>query len=126
MNLVFEQNEWIFFAARAVVLVVALLGFALAFGSWRRAGQRDMQRVFEETRTLSELAQRLTAQVAALELRIEDRRELAAAAEPAARGYQLALQLARNGAPPEEIVKACGVTRHEAQLLAQLHNPARH
>lgn len=127
MNLLFEQNEWIFFAARAGMLVVALLCFAVAFGSWRRSGSRDMQRMFEETRALQELAQRLTDQVAALEARIQDGRELAvAAAGPAARGYDLALQLARNGARPEEIVNASGVTRHEAQLLAQLHNPQRH
>jgi outer membrane murein-binding lipoprotein Lpp len=125
MNLIFEQNEWLFFAGRTTLLAVGLLGFALALGSWRRSGRRDMQRMFEETRTLSDLAQRLAAQIAQLEARIEERRELAAAAEPAARGYQLALQLARNGASPEDIVNACGVTRHEAQLLTQLHNPAR-
>lgn len=126
MNLIFEQNEWLFFAGRAAMLTVALLGFAVAFGSWRRAGRRDMQRMVEETRSLSDLTQRLVAQVAALEARIEDQRELAAASEPAARGYQLALQLARSGAQPEDIVKSCGVTRHEAQLLSQLHNPSRH
>jgi hypothetical protein len=124
MNMLFEQNEWVFYAARATLLVAALLGFTLAFGSWRRAGSRDMQRVCEETRALSALTQRLTSQVAALEARIEDRRELvAAAAGPAARGYDLALQLARNGARPDEIVNASGVTRHEARLLAQLHHP---
>lgn len=127
MSLIFEQNEWLFFAARAAMLAVALLCFAVAFTSWRRTGSRDMQRVFDETRSLQELAQRLTAQIAALESRIEDGRELAvAAAGPASRGYELALQLARNGARPEEIVNASGVTRHEAQLLAQLHNPPGH
>lgn len=127
MNMLFEQNQWLFFAGRAALLAVALLGFAWAFSSWRRAGSRDMQRMFEETRTLQDLTARLMAQVSALESRIEDGRELAvAAAGPAARGYDLALQLARNGAQPEEIVNASGVTRHEAQLLAQLHNPSRH
>jgi hypothetical protein len=126
MNLLIEQNEWMFYAARALVLAVALLAFAFAFGSWRRSDRRDMERMFEETRALGELAGRLTAQIAALEARIGDGRELAAAAAgPASRGYDLALQLARNGAAPEEIVNASGVTRHEAQLLAQLHNPAR-
>lgn len=127
MNMLFQQNEWVFFAGRAAMLAVALLGFALAFGSWRRAGQRDMQRMFEETRALQDLTCRLAEQVSVLQARIDDGRELAvAAAGPAARGYDLALQLARNGARPEEIVNASGVTRHEAQLLAQLHNPARH
>lgn len=127
MSMLFQQNEWMFFAARAAMLAVALLCFALAFGNWRRSGNRDMQRMFEETRMLQDLTARLAEQVTALQARIDDGRELAAAAAgPAARGYDLALQLARNGAPPEEIVNASGVTRHEAQLLAQLHNPARH
>jgi hypothetical protein len=41
------------------------------------------------------------------------------------RGYDLALKLARHGADQEDIVSATGVTRHEAQLLARLHNPVR-
>ena len=127
MNMLFQQNEWIFFAARGALLTAALLCFAIAFASWRRAGRRDMQRVFDETHTLATLTQQLAAQVASLQSRIEDRRELAvAAAGPATRGYDLALQMARNGSPAVEIVNASGVTRHEAQLLAQLHNPARH
>ncbi len=126
MSMLFEQSEWVFFAARTAILVVALLAFAVAFSSWRRAGRSDMQRMFQETRSLQELTQHLSAQVAALEARITDTRELAiATAGPAARGYDLALQLARNGARPDEIVNASGVTRHEAQLLAQLHNPPR-
>lgn len=127
MNMLFEQNQWLFFAGRGALLAVALMCFAWAFSSWRRSGNRDMQRMFDETRTLQDLTARLMAQVSALEARIEDGRELAvAAAGPAARGYDLALQLARNGAQPEEIVNASGVTRHEAQLLAQLHNPSCH
>jgi hypothetical protein len=126
MNLFFAQNEWIFFAARTALLVAAMVGFALALAGWRRAGRRDLQLMVEETRALSGLTQQLAAQIAALESRIEERRELAAAtADPAARGYNLALQLARNGAQPEDIVSACGVTRQEAQLLTQLHHPAR-
>src|SRR5690606_28540323 len=126
-SMLFQQNEWVFFAARAVMLAVALLCFALAFGSWRRAGRRDMQRMVEQTRSLQDLVSHLAEQVTTLQARIEDGRELAvAAAGPATRGYDLALQLARNGARPEEIVNASGVTRHEAQLLAQLHNPQRH
>ena len=84
-----------------------------------------MQHLFAQNQALSELARSLGAQMAALQARMEDQRELAAAADPGARGYDLALQLARNGMQPEEIVKTCGVTRHEAQLLVQLHNPVR-
>lgn len=127
LDLLYEQNEWIFFAARAAVLAIAMLAFALAFGSWRRAGRRDMQGVIEETRALQALTQRLVAQIAAMETRLEDRRELvaAAAAGPSQRGYDLALQMARNGVAVEEIANVSGVTRHEAQLLAHLHAPVR-
>ena len=123
--MLYDQNEWILFAARAALLAVTLLCFALAFNSWRRSGRRDLQSVIAETRALSELTQRLTAQVAAMEASIEDRRELAAAsAGQAQRGYDLAMQLARNGLAPQEIAKASGVARNEAQLLARLHGPA--
>lgn len=132
LSMLFEQNDWIFFAVRAATLVVALLCFAMAFGSWRRASRRDMQKLFAElggsrgeTRELSVLTQALAAQVAALQAQMDDRRELAAAAAGSAqRGYELALQMARNGAAPEEIVNASGVTRREAQLLRRVHSPA--
>lgn len=126
LNVLFADNQWIFFAGRAALLAVAMLVFAFALGRWRRAGARDVQRIVAETQELATLTQRLAQQIAQMELRMEDRRHLAAAsAAPAQRGYELALQMARNGASPEEMVNASGVTRHEAQLLARLHNPAR-
>jgi hypothetical protein len=129
----FEFNQWQFFAARAGLLAIALLVFAAAMGRWRRAGRRDMQELFAqlqesrgETHSLTELAQQLAAQVAALQSRIEDRQQLqVAAAGGSQRGYELALKLARHGADPDDIVSATGVTRHEAQLLTRLHNPER-
>jgi hypothetical protein len=129
----FELNDWQFFAARAGLLAIALLIFAMAMGRWRRAGRRDMQELFAqmqesrgETHSLTELARQLATQVAALQNRIEDRQQLqAAAAGGSQRGYELALKLARHGADPDDIVSATGVTRHEAQLLTRLHNPER-
>jgi hypothetical protein len=125
-DIFYPPDDWILLAARTALLAVTLLCFALAFASWRRAGRRDLQQVMAETRALSELTQRLTAQLAAMEARLEDRRELAtAAAGSGERGYGLALQMARNGAAPEQIGAACGLTRNEAGLLARLHGPAR-
>lgn len=128
----FELNEWQFFAGRAAMLAIAMLIFAWALGRWRRSGQRDMRNLLSElqesrgeTRSLAELAQQLATQVAALESRIEDRRALQLAGSGGQRGYDLALQMARHGAAQDEIVSATGVTRHEAQLLARLHNPSR-
>jgi len=132
LTTIFELNEWQFFAGRAAMLAIALLLFAWGFGRWRRTGQSDMRQLLSElqesrgeTRSLAELAQQLATQVAALESRIEDRRTLQLASTGGQRGYDLALQMARHGAAQDEIVSATGVTRHEAQLLARLHNPSR-
>jgi hypothetical protein len=37
------------------------------------------------------------------------------------RGYDVATRLARNGASVDEMIANCGITRHEAELLARLH-----
>lgn len=121
----YQPDEWILFAARAALMAVTLLCFALAFASWRRSGRRDLQSVMAETRALSELTQRLTTQMAAMEARLEDRRQLVAAAGPAQRGYDLAMQMARNGAGAEQIAATAGLARNEAQLLERLHGPVR-
>jgi hypothetical protein len=124
--MLYEQNELLFFAAKLALLAVTLLCFTLAFSSWRKAGRRDMQSVIAETQALSELTRQMATQLAAMEARFDDRRELAAAASgPAQRGYDLALAMARNGVAPQEIASASGVARNEAQLLARLPGPAR-
>src|SRR5688500_6653470 len=38
-----------------------------------------------------------------------------------ARGYEMAIRMARGGASIEEIVASCGTTRSEARLLRRLH-----
>lgn len=40
-------------------------------------------------------------------------------------GYQLAIQKIKLGANEEELVKSCGLTRDEAQLLLRLHGDRR-
>ncbi|MEO8315526.1 MAG: DUF2802 domain-containing protein [Pseudomonadota bacterium] len=128
----FQQNELVFYGARALVLTLALLAFTFALGSWRRTGRQDMRRLFSEldlsrseTRELSEHALQLTMQVRALQARFEDRQQLAViSAAPSQRGYDLALHMARNGSVADAIVSASGVTRHEAALLTRLHNPS--
>ncbi len=131
-NAIFEQNLLAFYGVRAAMLALGLLGLALAIGSWRRATRQDMQRLFleldetrGETRAFSDLAQQLTMQIRALQARYEDQQQLVVAAGPGSShsGYDLALQMARNGATAEDIVSASGVTRHEAALLTRLHNP---
>jgi hypothetical protein len=133
INSLFQQNELAFYGMRAVVLALALLAFAFALGRWRRTGRQDMQRLISqldeslgETRVLADHALQLTMQVRALQARFEDRQQLAAATAGAGqRGYDLALQMARNGSAADDIVSASGVTRHEAALLTRLHNPGK-
>jgi Tfp pilus assembly protein PilN len=127
-----ELNEWILLSGRAVILIAAFAAFAIAFGRWRRENRRAQQQLLQqlddtrvETRSIADLARELSAQLAALDQRMEVRQHLAAArVGNAQRGYDLALQMARNGSIVDEIVSASGVTRHEALLLARLHNPS--
>lgn len=137
MDLVYEPNDLVFFAGRAAILLVALLGFSLAFAGWRRATVRSAERLQADLGTAldrlqafaaaqAEQADRLAQRLESLEQRIDARAQLnAAAAAGAPRGYELALRLARNGATQDEIAESSGVTRQEAQLLVRLHGPRR-
>jgi hypothetical protein len=81
-----------------------------------------------ETRGLAELTAGLASQLASLQQQLEDRAQLAQVkvSMPHSGGIDLATRLARTGSSVEEIVKTCGVTRHEAQLLARLHSAELH
>ena len=119
----------LFFAGRAALLVIGFLGFAVALGHWRRAGSRDMQELLaqldasrSETRGLVEITAGLAAQLGTLQQKLEDRAHLTqATAGSNPGGIDHAVRLARQGIPVDDIVKTCGVTRNEAQLLARLH-----
>jgi hypothetical protein len=133
-NLFTTDADLLFFAGRAALLIVAFLAFAVAFGRWRRAGSRDMQTLMlqldesrSETRGLADLTAGLAAQLAALQHKLEERAQLAqATAAVNSGGIDLAVRLARQGSNIDEIVKTCGVTRQEAQLLARLHTAEVH
>ncbi len=129
--MIFESNEMLFFVGRAAILLIAFLTLALVFARWRRAGERDMQRVLgdvellrNENRVLVDLVGSVSSGLAALAEKLETRAQLSAAAgSNGTRGYELALRLARSGAAIDEIAETSGVTRPEAQLLARLHGP---
>jgi hypothetical protein len=131
MNFFLEPSQMVFFAGRAVILVAALLAFAVVFARWRSAGERDIRRVLDEleqsrgeTRTLAAATEALLFRIGGLETKLEARAQVATQA-PAPRGYELALRLARNGSSVDEITETSGVTRREAELLARLHGPRR-
>jgi hypothetical protein len=121
--------ETILMVLRGALLVGAFWVFALAFIRWRRADEQDAQRLhmqleraFTELRSLHETVSVMSARLEALSERAESESRLApAGVANSQRGYDLATRLARNGAAVEELVASCGVTRHEAELLARLH-----
>jgi hypothetical protein len=121
-----------FIAGRAIFL---LLGFGLAaitFTRWRKATDANAERFAEQNTAL-------LAQLANMEQSLaEAHRKLDALGESresegrrvvaggvSAPSYQIAIRLARSGAPREELVTSCGLTRQEAELVMRLHGPSR-
>lgn len=123
--------ETLLIGGRAVLLIGAFWVFALAFARWRRADERDSQelrsqleRAFNEMRSLHETVMVMSARIEAMSERAESdsrRPQIAAVATPQARGYDLAMRMAKNGSAVEDLVANCGITRHEAELLTRLH-----
>jgi len=123
--------ETVLIALRGAMLIGAFWIFALAFARWRRADERDSQRLhaqlehtFAEMRSLHETVIVMSARLEAMSERAEAdarRPAFAAGGAPQARGYDLALRMAKNGSAVDELVSNCGITRHEAELLTRLH-----
>jgi len=121
--------ETVLIAARAVMLIGAFWVFALAFTRWRRADERDSQRLhaqleraFAEMRSLHETVSVMSARMEAMSERAEtDSRRAPVGVTGAQRGYDLAMRMAKNGSTVEDLVSNCGITRHEAELLTRLH-----
>jgi hypothetical protein len=123
--------ETVLIAARAVLLIGAFWVFALAFTRWRRADERDSQalraqleRAFTEMRSLHETVTVMSARIEYMSERAETdsrRPQISPVATPQARGYDLAMRMAKNGSAVEDLVANCGITRHEAELLTRLH-----
>ena len=118
--------ETLMIAGRAMLLVGAFWIFALAFIRWRRADERataalhaQLERSFNELRSLHETVSVMSARIDSLSERSEIDSRLAPAG--AQRGYDVAQRLAKNGASIDELVANCGITRHEAELLVRLH-----
>jgi hypothetical protein len=127
---------------RAVFMVLGFAVAAVAFTRWRRASERTTELFFQQN---TQLLQRLSAmeeqlatqhsqlvstrdEVATLAGRLEQEGEQRRTPTPApstAPSYQIAIRLARSGAPREEIMTSCGLSRQEAELVQRLHAPAR-
>jgi hypothetical protein len=133
----FENPETWWLIARTALLLFAFVGFAWALLASRREAAMNFLRLSaQESRTQAEI-QQLAAQLNEV---LEQVRDLAmpspivtprpepVAAPPVssitpsgARGYEMAIRMARGGASIEEIVASCGTTRSEARLLRRLH-----
>jgi hypothetical protein len=75
-------------------------------------------------RSLHETVTVMSARIEAMSERAETdsrRPQMPVVANAQARGYDLALRMAKNGSAAEDLVANCGITRHEAELLTRLH-----
>jgi hypothetical protein len=126
---------------RAIFLVFCFVLAAVAFTRWRRASERLTDLFFEQNTKLQQRLNSLEAQlganqeqlagareqIAALAGRLEDSEQRRTPAPPAAAApsYQIAVRLAKSGAPREELMSSCGLSRQEAELVQRLHGPVR-
>lgn len=135
----FENSETWLLALRAGLLLAAFAGFAWALLVSRRDSALGFLRLAtqhtqaqNEIRELSAQIQQLAEQVRDLSLPSPMVARPAPAPAPVpppvasitpsgARGYEMAIRMARGGATIEEIVASCGTTRSEARLLRRLH-----
>jgi hypothetical protein len=150
---VLPSLELLLIAGRAVALVLGLLIFAWAFRHWRRAASRDTQRVFEQLDLVrSELlimkevmhhsahrgdaasgnhaavnqgSTRHSPMYQGVPAAAQSTQRLMATPSGTARGYEIAARMARNGAGKDELIRSCGITGHEAELLVKLHGQRR-
>ncbi len=117
--------------ALGVLLLIALAQCAVLVALWRQSRrQHDAMRSALERFALQALhgstdvpTSMLVTALSQLERRIA-MLELppAAAARPS---YELAQQLAREGADASQLVERCGLSRDEANLILQMHPAAR-
>jgi len=136
----FESSETWLLVLRTGLLLAAFAGFAWALLASRRDTALGFLRLstqhaqaLSEIQQLSTQLQELAAQVR--DLSLPSPMVTRAAPTPAppptpavssitpsgARGYEMAIRMARSGASIEEIVSSCGTTRSEARLLRRLH-----
>lgn len=124
--------DTVLMVGRAASLLMAFAMFGWGFVRWRKAAERDTQRVFEQLdlvradllimkEVMQSAAQRVdtAAKQVAHDVRLAPTQN-----SGTGRGYEIAARLARNGAQKDELIKSCGITAHEAELLVRLHGHA--
>jgi hypothetical protein len=133
---------------RAAFLVFCFVLAAVTFTRWRRASERTTELFFEQNTTLLKRLGALEEQLASSQAqltgarseittiatrtatlaermaeRLEDseQRRTSGPAAATAPSYQIAIRLAKSGAPREELMSSCGLSRQEAELVQRLH-----
>ena len=119
-------------AGRAVFLVFCFAFAAIAFTRWRRATERLATHFEDVNHTLNSRLAQIEGALGSLQRRLDDIAERqegegrrVATTGTGAPTYQIAIRLARSGAPREELMASCGLTPLEADLVQRLHAPAR-
>ncbi|MEP7184807.1 MAG: DUF2802 domain-containing protein [Rhodanobacter sp.] len=108
-----------------LVLLLTLLQLALLFPLWRR-----LHRLEKSVQVLAGSASQSytdvpTSMLVTVMGRVERRLTQLEQPTRSAVSYELAQQLAREGADVEQLVARCGLSRDEATLVRQLH-PVEH
>jgi hypothetical protein len=123
--------DLVFIVGRAVFLVFGFIVAAIVFTRWRRSAERVTE-LFAEQNTallaqLAKMEQSLAGMQSTLEALGEQKEgeSRRGVTGPSAPSYQIAIRLARSGAPRDELMTSCGLTRQEAELVLRLHAPAR-
>lgn len=110
------------------LLLVQLMVCLLA---WRHLARRlhEVAEARQGTTVAAPSESALLAAVARIEAQLQQmgsaRTPPAPQAQAGDRAYELAQRMARDGADAARITEACGIARHEAELLCRLHAPAR-
>lgn len=118
--------EWVQPALAGAIL---LLGVVLALelrsvARLRRSLNHDMARLFEQLDLVRFDSQQLADAAPTVSAALPVVQPLPVALPPGA-NYAAALQLAADGADPEELVARCGMSRGEARILASMHSGRR-
>lgn len=106
----------------AVLLVLGLAQAVLLFHLWRestRLGQRIERLSHGALHAFTDVpTSMLVSALGRLERQL---RRLEQDSAPTRQSYELAQQLAREGADLEQLVSRCGLSRDEARLVMQMH-----
>ena len=125
--------ETVLYVGRAAFLIFSFTLAAAGFARLRRSTEQRRSDAERDAQHISTLLTRLHERLEALETRFAATEpRLAAIGEQiethfktatsaSSRNYAVAIRLARTGAQAEEIADACGLARHEAELVVRLH-----